>query len=152
MESAFRRGIYSTPSASSTRCSPSPSSSSSMMNYLLSNSIGEGKYRTHHPMMMRSALSPLSPVENLEISPVKVEEDVLVMDGILLSDGGGGRRSAASAANLAQFYGGGYRSELCRSWEDFGTCRNSAKCQFAHGKEELRPTRISTNKTKPEAR
>jgi hypothetical protein len=31
------------------------------------------------------------------------------------------------------------QTELCRSWEETGTCRYGAKCQFAHGREELRP-------------
>ncbi|KAG6332480.1 hypothetical protein ID866_6609 [Astraeus odoratus] len=31
-----------------------------------------------------------------------------------------------------------YKTELCRSWEEKGTCRYGAKCQFAHGEEELR--------------
>ncbi|KAH8921858.1 hypothetical protein BT69DRAFT_1202987, partial [Atractiella rhizophila] len=26
----------------------------------------------------------------------------------------------------------------CRSWEEKGTCRYGAKCQFAHGREELK--------------
>ncbi|PRW33819.1 Ankyrin repeat domain-containing 13C isoform B [Chlorella sorokiniana] len=32
-----------------------------------------------------------------------------------------------------------YKTELCRSWEETGSCRYGAKCQFAHGREELRP-------------
>jgi butyrate response factor 1 len=32
-----------------------------------------------------------------------------------------------------------YKTELCRSWEECGSCRYSVKCQFAHGREELRP-------------
>lgn len=32
-----------------------------------------------------------------------------------------------------------YKTELCRSWEEFGSCRYGSKCQFAHGREELRP-------------
>lgn len=32
-----------------------------------------------------------------------------------------------------------YKTELCRSWEEKGTCRYSSKCQFAHGQDELRP-------------
>lgn len=32
-----------------------------------------------------------------------------------------------------------YKTEVCRSWEEFGTCRYGSKCQFAHGREELRP-------------
>ena len=31
-----------------------------------------------------------------------------------------------------------YKTELCRSWEEKGTCRYGAKCQFAHGEDELR--------------
>jgi butyrate response factor 1 len=32
-----------------------------------------------------------------------------------------------------------YKTELCRSFEETGTCRYGVKCQFAHGKDELRP-------------
>ena len=32
-----------------------------------------------------------------------------------------------------------YKTELCRSFEETGSCRYGAKCQFAHGREELRP-------------
>jgi butyrate response factor 1 len=32
-----------------------------------------------------------------------------------------------------------YKTELCRSFAETGTCRYGLKCQFAHGKEELRP-------------
>ncbi|ESK98496.1 ccch-type zn-finger protein [Moniliophthora roreri MCA 2997] len=31
-----------------------------------------------------------------------------------------------------------YKTELCRSWEEKGSCRYGAKCQFAHGEQELR--------------
>lgn len=32
-----------------------------------------------------------------------------------------------------------YKTELCRSWQETGSCRYGSKCQFAHGMEELRP-------------
>ncbi|KAI9006044.1 hypothetical protein BC832DRAFT_531309, partial [Gaertneriomyces semiglobifer] len=32
-----------------------------------------------------------------------------------------------------------YKTELCRSWEETGTCRYGNKCQFAHSESELRP-------------
>lgn len=32
-----------------------------------------------------------------------------------------------------------YKTELCRSWMDSGSCRYGTKCQFAHGSHELRP-------------
>lgn len=31
-----------------------------------------------------------------------------------------------------------YKTELCRSWIERGTCKYGHKCQFAHGEEELR--------------
>nr|XP_017249306.1 PREDICTED: uncharacterized protein LOC108220134 [Daucus carota subsp. sativus] len=109
----------------------------------------------------RSGGSPLSAIENLDISPntlfktsVKVEEDVLVMDGILVGPVAASRvRSSSSTSDSGGSSSSGgksfYKTEICRSWEDFGTCRYGAKCQFAHGKEELRPTRFF-NKSKSE--
>lgn len=32
-----------------------------------------------------------------------------------------------------------YKTELCRSFAETGTCRYGLKCQFAHGQSELRP-------------
>ncbi|GLC51302.1 hypothetical protein PLESTB_000487700 [Pleodorina starrii] len=32
-----------------------------------------------------------------------------------------------------------YKTEMCRSWTETGSCRYGSKCQFAHGPEELRP-------------
>jgi len=32
-----------------------------------------------------------------------------------------------------------YKTELCQSWGETGTCRYGTKCQFAHGSAELRP-------------
>lgn len=31
-----------------------------------------------------------------------------------------------------------YKTELCRSWEEKGSCRYGTKCQFAHGSHEIR--------------
>lgn len=43
--------------------------------------------------------------------------------------------SSTSANNLHSLY----KTELCRSWEETGSCRYGNKCQFAHGQNELRP-------------
>ena len=32
-----------------------------------------------------------------------------------------------------------YKTELCRSFVETGTCRYGSRCQFAHGERELRP-------------
>ncbi|XP_048336565.2 uncharacterized protein LOC125424130 isoform X1 [Ziziphus jujuba] len=110
--------------------------------------------------------SPLSAVENLtERSPPSVlygtpvkameGEEVMVMDGVLMKGGGGGRsnaRGSASASGSSSSSGSSgksrYKTEICHAWEDSANCRHGSKCQFAHGKEDLRPHRLAVkNKT-----
>ncbi|KAA8545575.1 hypothetical protein F0562_020359 [Nyssa sinensis] len=120
-----------------------------------SNTSGGGSFG------LRSS-SPLSAIENLETPPsrsppvfkmpVKVEEDVLVMDGILVGSVPRARVTSASSDSGGSLSGSNilYRTEMCRPWEDSGSCRYGSKCQFAHGKEELRPSRFP-NKNKSKA-
>lgn len=43
-----------------------------------------------------------------------------------------------------------YKTELCRHWDETGTCARGAECQFAHGESELRPIpRNASYKTRP---
>ncbi|CAI0375647.1 unnamed protein product [Linum tenue] len=107
-----------------------------------------------------SPLSSLSSLENarkssvLGVGPLKaMEDDVLVMDaiGVASAVGGGARvsgrarllsESGGSSSNSSSSSSSGNKinkTELCRAWEDHGYCRYVTKCQFAHGKEELRP-------------
>lgn len=51
-------------------------------------------------------------------------------------DDQGGPNGNGPSANNRKL--GLYKTELCRSWEEKGTCRYGAKCQFAHGEDELR--------------
>ena len=47
-----------------------------------------------------------------------------------------------SASSLAVVEAGAvcrYKTELCRPYEENGTCKYADKCQFAHGRAELRP-------------
>lgn len=114
-----------------------------------------------------SSSSPLMSLENLDTppsrsppvvfkTPVKVEEDVFVMDGILVGGSGSGGRmrlSGSSSDTSGGFSSSGsnsvvHKREICRSWEDSSYCRHGSKCQFAHGKEEVRPSRLpSKNKS-----
>ena len=48
---------------------------------------------------------------------------------------GGGISKSGSQVSMHSLY----KTELCRSWEETGSCRYGSKCQFAHGKAELRP-------------
>lgn len=52
------------------------------------------------------------------------------------STGTNGTQGGGPSANNRKL--GLYKTELCRSWEEKGTCRYGAKCQFAHGEDELR--------------
>lgn len=89
--------------------------------------------------------SPLASIENIEIptafrTPVKVEEDVVVMDGILVepkhgarakslpstSDSGGRLSSSTSGSENSS-----HMSEVCRWWGDTGTCRFGSKCRVS---------------------
>jgi len=53
----------------------------------------------------------------------------------LAGRGGSVRVSASPQLSVHSLY----KTELCRSWEETGSCRYGSKCQFAHGKSELRP-------------
>ncbi|XP_072835866.2 mRNA decay activator protein ZFP36L1 [Pogona vitticeps] len=56
----------------------------------------------------------------------------------------GGRQGEARAVSSR------YKTELCRTFEESGTCKYGAKCQFAHGSEELRGlSRHPKYKTEP---
>ncbi|KAG9314592.1 hypothetical protein JVU11DRAFT_5394 [Chiua virens] len=52
------------------------------------------------------------------------------------SSNAGSQNGSGPSANNRKL--GLYKTELCRSWEEKGTCRYGTKCQFAHGEEELR--------------
>ncbi|KAG1826240.1 uncharacterized protein BJ212DRAFT_1475570 [Suillus subaureus] len=67
--------------------------------------------------------------------------------GVLPAQGLGGDHSNPGSESPLQNTGGPsannrklglYKTELCRSWEEKGSCRYGAKCQFAHGEDELR--------------
>ena len=55
-----------------------------------------------------------------------VEEDVLVMDGVLVASDTNivGSGSSSSSGSV-----GFYKSEICMTWEEFGHCRYGSKCQ-----------------------
>ncbi|KZT23744.1 hypothetical protein NEOLEDRAFT_1179745 [Neolentinus lepideus HHB14362 ss-1] len=54
------------------------------------------------------------------------------------SDSGTTTASNANGPSANNRKLGLYKTELCRSWEEKGTCRYGTKCQFAHGEDEIR--------------
>ncbi|XP_042455250.1 uncharacterized protein LOC122039900 [Zingiber officinale] len=90
-----------------------------------------------------SSVSPLSAIDNVvharsrvHMTPVKVEvgEDLVVMDGVLVSDAGSSNGR------------GNFKTEFGRAWDENAFCRYSSKCQL--GKEELH--NVHDVKRKPE--
>ncbi|GAQ85195.1 hypothetical protein KFL_002230160 [Klebsormidium nitens] len=108
----------------------------------------------------RSAPGPTDAVPSLSLPPAQVDlflHNQLILRELLLRDparaaallGGlgspkpstpGTPRGLDAAGKLGQPQAQNslYKTELCRSWEETGACRYGAKCQFAHGREELR--------------
>lgn len=114
------------------------SSQESLVKYLRSNSpassgssSGKGSFR--------SSKSPLSENAQMRLA----DDDVLVVDGVLVASDSG-----VGGSNSSSGFGASYKTEICKAWEDLENCRFGSKCQFAHGKEELRPSRFpSRNKS-----
>lgn len=59
--------------------------------------------------------------------------------GLMDEVAGGGDAAAVTAAAARRVDIRRYKTELCRSFAETGQCRYGAKCQFAHGPDELRP-------------
>lgn len=124
-------------------------------NHHLSRHLGGGDSVSPSPLLryLRSTTGspplPLSSLDNFDpqlelalsiarsptlyTTPIKVEEDVLVMDGILLPTESFSRSSSSSATDSSSSSGGKslYKTDICRSWEDFGICRYGFKCQVS---------------------
>ncbi|TYI37333.1 hypothetical protein ES332_A03G204700v1 [Gossypium tomentosum] len=120
------------------------SSPENLIKYLRSNSLSScGNGSSSGKSSFRSSVSPQS-----EKTPLKVvEKDVLVMDEVLVASDSNTVGSGSSSSSGSVGY---YKSEICRDWEEFGHCRYGSKCQFAHGKEEVRPACLPF-RTKSEA-
>lgn len=117
---------------------------SAIINHYASSTSGSSSFGSRGG---GSSLSPLSAIENLETppvrspqiygTPVKVDEEVIVMDAILIASVPGGVKTIRSAVDSGS--GGGsslgknqYRTDICRSWEDSGSCRFGHKCQVSY--------------------
>ncbi|XP_039035161.1 zinc finger CCCH domain-containing protein 39-like [Hibiscus syriacus] len=112
------------------------SSPENLIKYLRSNSVSSsGNSGSTGKSCFRSSVSPQS-----EKTPLKVvDEDVFVMDGVLVASDSSIIGSGSSSSGSTGFY----KSEICRAWEELGHCRYRSKCQFEHGKEDVRPTCFS---------
>jgi hypothetical protein len=90
-------------------------------------------YNPAIPQPPAAALNQLAAASvNLQAAAVAA---VAAANATAASAAGNATNSGPSANNRKL---GLYKTELCRSWEEKGTCRYGTKCQFAHGEDELR--------------
>lgn len=129
------------------RLPPSSASASTSSSSSTSADSSDSAVRRKLQRLLRlrsSSPPPLGPViENVRryrgaaaAAPVKVEveEDVLVMDGVLVGEPGSSRPGRSLAPDFASPGSSSslYKTEICRTWENAGTCRYGSKCQVPH--------------------
>lgn len=129
------------------RLPPSSASTSTSSSSSTSADSSDSAVRRKLQRLLRlrsSSPPPLGPViENVRryrsaaaAAPVKVEveEDVLVMDGVLVNEPGSSRPGRSLAPDFASPGSSSslYKTEICRTWENAGTCRYGSKCQVPH--------------------
>ncbi|SCV66946.1 BQ2448_5592 [Microbotryum intermedium] len=75
----------------------------------------------------------ISPSDRFSAEHRRASADVVASHSwrLSLNEGQGGPHSGNRKHGL-------YKTELCRGWEEKGSCRYGSKCQFAHGVEDLR--------------
>lgn len=90
------------------------------------------------------------------VSSPAVREDKMVLlppPGLCMSNNSLSSAASPSASRPsapAPHISSRYKTELCRTFEESGTCKYGAKCQFAHGMDELRGlSRHPKYKTEP---
>lgn len=89
-----------------------------------------------------------SQLVEMPVTPEEIEElyrrpfdrrSLSVVDAVSSSSSSpAGRRSSMAVDLPCQTTSTRYKTELCRPFEEHGTCRYGSKCQFAHGRAELR--------------
>ncbi|XP_061924641.1 mRNA decay activator protein ZFP36-like [Entelurus aequoreus] len=105
-----------------------------------------GQWRKHDFLSQRS----LSMVETgtAAESPGWSGSDVMMM--LMMKGGQEGVGPAPSVSSSNSSASSRYKTELCRSFTESGTCKYGGKCQFAHGPDELRDlSRHPKYKTEP---
>ncbi|XP_061775213.1 mRNA decay activator protein ZFP36 [Nerophis ophidion] len=81
-------------------------------------------------------------------SPGWPGSDVMMM--LMMKSGQEGAGPASAAPSSSSSASSRYKTELCRSFTESGTCKYGGKCQFAHGPDELRDlSRHPKYKTEP---
>ncbi|XP_060926016.1 mRNA decay activator protein ZFP36L2-like [Limanda limanda] len=94
-----------------------------------------------------------SPKENVPIGGIRTSPTSLMNKGNKFRDGAysaSGERGVQQQKAGSQINSTRYKTELCRPFEENGSCKYGEKCQFAHGYHELRSlSRHPKYKTEP---
>lgn len=116
----------------------------------LSGLTGWGLNATGLPQWSREGQLPRSSLSRI---PFRVDRSVSMIEGSLGSgeerlvdssppglciSNGSLSSSTSKAATPSPHISTRYKTELCRTYEESGTCKYGTKCQFAHGLDELR--------------
>jgi len=88
--------------------------------------------------LFQLGLSPGSPATSFGVNLTPTRGSSSTYGSSTFERDDSARSTSASPASPKQQHSL-YKTELCRSWEESGACRYGAKCQFAHGRDELRP-------------
>ena len=89
---------------------------------------GDRFSRNYQRRSSGSSRSPLSPLENMK-TPMVEEDEVLLMDGVLVSPlVGSGSSSNSSSSSSGKSV---YKKELRRAWEDLGHCSYASNRQVS---------------------
>jgi len=95
---------------------------------LMKSPGGDRFSRNYQRRSSGSSRSPLSPLENMK-TPMVEEDEVLLMDGVLVSPlVGSGSSSNSSSSSSGKSV---YKKELRRAWEDLGHCSYASNRQVS---------------------
>jgi len=89
----------------------------------------------HLPQVMNSSASSVTSTSSNEYLKNSCLDSG---DGAQLSSGTQSQKIPGSIIQTQSLPSSRYKTELCRPFEEFGTCKYGDKCQFAHGSQELR--------------
>ncbi|KAL2082372.1 hypothetical protein ACEWY4_022190 [Coilia grayii] len=123
-----RRAVGSPPSSSS--CSSSSSSS-------FSSSSSGGLHQRRHSANSLS-LPPPPGARDPRLRERCYSETGDRLRALGGGGGGGSPLAPLPSPGIGQVNSSRYKTELCRPFEEHGTCKYGEKCQFAHGHQELR--------------
>lgn len=100
----------------------------------------------HHQTISRRNSNPVAATERITMTSLVSSVSTLLLDNVRehrkldrsQSEPAPSALISAASAKAANINTSRYKTELCRPYEESGSCKYGDKCQFAHGSHELR--------------